>query len=381
MGAQNSRIQALAASSPELARFLAGLDATAPAEDSHNVSELASVSPEVRTAAVEVLLERVRANGDQRAVMALANLGAVEALPVLRMLSIGQGSLAVVARRALVKLGPLARRDGGLADVDFIVDDEAVDGLIGDSAKGTIGERFASFVALTNVEDHAALHAILAALDDPDDLVRYQAFDSLIERLKLKHLVMTPDGSRQNFSAPLEIGRLMIIDNASPALRALGLARLRAAFGGLAVGMSPAALGLVYEGDPDDAVGKEVGRALRTPGAAFPIDAVKAASAHDRASAEAFWAVALLRSDARAADALAEVGAVWTLPVLQEALARAAPTFTEPVLRAALANGGDPSFAAHVARAIEHLNGHKGAEAIKRAVPGAHSQRTSARAP
>ena len=344
MGAQNSRIQALAAKSPELARFLAGLDATAPAEDSHNVSELASVSPEVRTAAVEVLLERVRANGDQWAVMALANLGAVEALPVLRMLSIGQGSLAVVARRALVKLGPLARRDGGLADVDFIVDDEAVDGLIGDSAKGTIGERFASFVALTNVEDHAALHAILAALDDPDDLVRYQAFDSLIERLKLKHLVMTPDGSRQNFSAPLEIGRLMIIDNASPALRALGLARLRAAFGGLAVGMSPAALGLVYEGDPDDAVGKEVGRALRTPGAAFPIDAVKAASAHDRASAEAFWAVALLRTDARAADALAEVGAVWTLPVLQEALARAAPTFTEPVLRAALANGGDPSF-------------------------------------
>ena len=128
-------------------------------------------------------------------------------------------------------------------------------------------------------------------------------------------------------------------------------------------------------------MGKEVGRALRTPGAAFPIDAVKAASAHDRASAEAFWAVALLRTDARAADALAEVGAVWTLPVLQEALARAAPTFTEPVLRAALANGGDPSFAAHVARAIEHLNGHKGAEAIKRAVPGAHSQRTSARAP
>ena len=43
--------------------------------------------------------------------------------------------------------------------------------------------------------------------------------------------------------------------------------------------------------------------------------------------------------------------ATWTLPVLQEALARAAPAFTEPVLRAALANGGDPSFAAHVARA------------------------------
>lgn len=189
---------------------------------------------------------------------------------------------------------------------------------------------------------------------------------------------MTPDGSRQNFSAPLEIGRLMILDNASPALRALGTARLRAAFGGLAVGMSPAALGLVYEGDPDDAVGKEVGRALRTPGAAFPIDAVKAASAHDRASAETFWAVALLRSDSRAADALAEVGATWTLPVLQEALARAAPAFTEPVLRAALANGGDPSFAAHVARAIERLSGHSGAEAIKRAVPGAHPQRTSA---
>ena len=104
MGAQNSR-EALAASSPELARFLASLDATAPAEDSHDVSELASVSPEVRTAAVDVLLERVRAKGDQWAVMALANLGAVEALPVLRMLSIGQGSLAVVARRALAKLG------------------------------------------------------------------------------------------------------------------------------------------------------------------------------------------------------------------------------------------------------------------------------------
>jgi hypothetical protein len=312
--------------SPELARFLAALDAPDPREESHDVSGLGSVSPAERTRAVEALVERVRTLGDTRAVMALARLEAREALPLLGSISLGPGALAAAARRALVRLGA--------------EDSPTVAGLVADSAHGSFGERFAALTALSGVAGDDALQALLGALDDPDGLVRYQAFDALVERLGLLSLVRTADGSRPNFAAPLKVMGLLLADS-SPALRALGLVRLKAALAGLLAGVSPAALGLVHVGDPEDRVGRAVGRAIRTPQARFPVEDVLAASPHDRESAEAFWALAVQRSDPRAADALGEVGATWTLPALHEALAR----------------GGEPPFTEAVARAIHRLSG------------------------
>ncbi len=161
-----------------------------------------------------------------------------------------------------------------------------------------------------------------------------------LSRLGLQHLVRTADGSCPNFAAPLNVMSILLAE-ASPSLRALGLVRLRAAVSGLLAGVSPAALGLVHAGDPDDRVGREVGRALRTPQALFPVDDVRAASVHGRESAEAFRAIALARSDPRAAAALARVGATWTLPVRQEARVR----------------GGDDAFMAAVERSIARLSG------------------------
>ena len=312
--------------SPALARFLTALDAPDPHDESHDISELAAVSSDERARAVEALLARVRLHGDSRAVMALARLGAREAAPLLRGLARAEDPLATVARRALVRLG--------------VEDAAAVAGLVADSAHGSFGERFAALTALSGVAGDAALKALLDALDDPDGLVRYQAFDAVLDRLGLTPLVRTSDGSRPNFAAPLKVMGLLLAE-ASPSLRALGLVRLRPALAGILAGVSPAALGLVHIGDPEDRVGRAVGRALRTPQATFPVAEVKAASPHDRESAEAFWAIALQRSDPRAADALGEVGAAWTLPMLHEARAR----------------GGDATFMAAVERAIGRLSG------------------------
>jgi HEAT repeat protein len=314
--------------SPDLARFLAALDHPDPREDSHDVSGLVGVSAVERTRAIEALMERVRTLGDTRAVMALSRIEATEALPLLRSLSLGQGPLGAAARRALVRLG--------------VEDESTVAGLVGDSARGTFGERFAAIAALSGVDGDDALHALIEALEDPDGLVRYQAFDALVERLGVLPLVRTADGSRPNFAAPLKVMCLLLADE-SPSLRALGLVRLKAAIAGLVAGVSPEALGLVHVGDPEDRVGRAVGRAIRTPAAEFPVQEVLAASPHDRESAEAFWALALQRSDPRAADALGAVGATWTLPALHEVLARGgASPFLEAVRRAILRLSGAP---------------------------------------
>lgn len=294
--------------SPELARFYDKLRQPELREDAYDTSDLRTVAAAERDQAVHALLMLLKRQ-DPRAAMALAELGEAWVAPELQALATGAGPLAAVARRALVRLG--------------VMDAATAEGLAQDTRAGTMFQRFGAVMELAKVPGREAHDALMAALDDDDPLVRSQAYEALVTRLGLLPATRTADGSDVNLRSPLEVMHLLVRAEA-PTLRALGLMRLRRAFMAAEAGRSASDIGLDFAGDPDEALRHSIGKALRNPGAAYPVDLVKGAAAHDRAFAEAIWAVALGRADARAPAALAAVGATWALPTLVEARAKAA---------------------------------------------------------
>lgn len=302
--------------------FLQSLRRFEPREDGYDASGLASFSDGERAMAEDALIERA-ANGDARALVTIGRLGLTRALDVVHAQSQSRwGWVRFAAHRALLRL----------------VGDAAAPALVADAATGSPTARFGAMVELATSKGPGAEQALLDGLQDPDVLVRSRALESLIERYGLRGYALDEYGQTA-LETPLMTIDCMLSSDVVP-LWIQGAHEARAIFEALAAGASPDALGLRYVRGGPRGFRDDVREAFFDDDVRFDTRPIAAVSGHDRLWAETFLAMQLARRSVRAARALADLGARWTVPAL-EASARGLPA-------------GDP-FGAAVAAALETL--------------------------
>ncbi len=256
--------------------------------------------------------------GDTRAMMTLAEIGGPIAVAALEPAALQPNANGVTARRALA----FAAGTGGIAPSSPVVPL-----LVADLRGGTMVERFgaAMAVARTGLATPEVIEALLDAMDHDDAALRAKAFEVWVQVLGLARFCRTADDSDVELRAPLMVYEAQVRSRLR-ALRAPALADLRRLASALASAQSPDALAIGYvpataAAAPADLSG--LGRTLFDNPRPIPVDAVRAASGADRRWAEVLIAKSLERHLPKAAAALADLGARWAVPVMQEAAAEA----------------------------------------------------------
>lgn len=269
-----------------------------------------------RTAFISRLIDAARA-GDSRAVLTLGHIGAVETLPALLPLAKVKDPLAMTARRAVVLLGH------GDEVVDYIAHD-----AIHAPAKMA---RVAAVMDLAKVGGDKALDALEQALADSEYEVRELAWQGLVAVFGLDPLLRGPEGKRELMT---HVELLSVwLGSKLDAVQNMGIDGLRELVGKLRAGATPGSLGIQFIPNPAPETFTKIRLALFDDEAAFPIDEIKRLSGSPRQWAETIILLRIEHGDSRVPDAMARLGAEWTVPVLQEV---AQSPSTAPELREAI---------------------------------------------
>jgi hypothetical protein len=227
--------------------------------------------------------------------------------------------MAATARRAVVLLGH------GDEVVDLIAND-----ALHSAAKM---ERVAAVMDLAKLGGDVAIDALVGALADSEYEIRELAWQGLVTVLGLDAGLRGPDGKR-GLMTRVELLSVWI---GSPfaALQNMGVEGMRELVAQARGGAVPA--DATWLANPAPETFQKIRLALFDTEAAYPVDEIKPLSGSPRQWAETMILLRLQAQDARAPDALARLGAEWTVPVLDEV---AQASGTPPELRAALGEAG-----------------------------------------
>jgi hypothetical protein len=275
-------------------------------EETYDLARARSLDATERDAYVARLVKHID-EGDTRAMLTLAELNATQAIDPLLRISAAQGPVSAMARRALVQLG--RGQD--------VVGDVANDAMRG--ASRTV--RAAAVINLGRIGGATALGALDACLEDSDAIVRQLACDNLVQAFGLHKYTLNQSGERE-LRTPLERMKLLLGSDLS-ALVKIGADELRGAIQKLQSGQTPEQAGLGWSETMPAALRAAIAPALVDDTVPLPVDELAKVTGPDRKWAEALIAIALQRQDPRAPEALAKLGATWTLPALDAATATA----------------------------------------------------------
>ncbi|NMA26301.1 MAG: hypothetical protein GX934_00880 [Burkholderiales bacterium] len=297
-----------------LRSFYAPLDNRAAIE-SFNLDALCALQGEERAQAEQLLIDQLAAGVvDTRVPDALAAMGSTAAPPYLHeaLAALRAGPQRIAVAKALAALEPgfdnLSVMTGSLDSID---------------PRSRVDVAY----ELRHIPGAEADEALIAALADPDEIVRLNAQDSLFEKYGLQAL-RRPFPSKTNELA-------LALTSSLAAVRAPAIAELRRILQGLQEGQTHEALGLVYPGEAENvdqdsfAASFHARRNEDGPWRQdYDLAALRRLPAYDRP-----WIQVMLHNglagcswrdpDPRAPRAMAALG--WTdfLPALQEARAGA----------------------------------------------------------
>jgi len=282
-------------------------------EETYDLGLAGALSGADRATAVAKLIDNARV-GDTRAILTLGHLQAVEALPMLQADGKSQEPWALAARRALVLLGH------GPEVVQQIADDAV--------HARTKMARVAAVMDLPKIGGPVAISALEQALADEDDAVRMLPWQGLLQVFDLARLVRGPDG-QPGLTTHFELLEVLVASDL-PAFVRMGVAETRQLIDRLKAGATPQSLGIAWIPNPAPEVFQRIRMALFDLDAAYPVDEIAQLTGSARQWAEAMIAFRLAKQDPRVPEAMARLGAAWTVPALEEAAASAA---TAPELR------------------------------------------------
>lgn len=287
-----------------VANFLGSLSQTSPREEFYDLVAVEAMSSDDQRAVEEALIERL-ALEDARAAMTLAKLGCSRALPALEKMAASSATAGTFARRAVYTLRP---------------DEDAAQAVVSDALSGSPYERIAAIDALIESESPQLLVTLEQCLFTEDSTIRRHSAEQLISALGLSSRAQC-DGSELESVARLnQLCWLISADLA--ALFQFAANELKYISAQMRAGKTAAELDLSYSSNTSSSTGKLFTGALREPEALIPIDAILAAFGDERAGFECILALRLQPSiqDPRAPAALADLGAQWAIPALEESV-------------------------------------------------------------
>jgi hypothetical protein len=287
-------------------------------DETYDLALARDVSGADRDALLSRLIDAARAD-DQRALLTLGYINAVETLPALVPLARTNGPVAATARRAVVLLGH------GNEVLDLIAHDAVHSGIK--------MERLAAVLDLPKLGGDVAIDALVAALGDSEYEIRELAWKGIVELFELDSLLRGPDGKHGLMTHAELLSVWMGSD--LEALRTMGVEGLRALVQQLRGGATPVEAKWIANPAPDTF--QAIRLALFDPDEAYPVDAIKQLSGTPRKWAETMILLRLEHQDARVPAAMMGLGAEWTIPILDEvAGASSTPDELREALREAI---------------------------------------------
>lgn len=245
------------------------------------------------------LIDAARAD-DQRAVLTLGYIGAVETLPALLPLARANNAMAGTARRAVVLLGH---------------GDEVINLIARDAVSSPNKmERVAAVMDLAKVGGDNAIDALTQALDDSEYEIRELAWQGLVTVFGLDALLRGPDG-KHGLMTHVELLSTWMGSQIG-ALKKMGVDGMREVVQRLRGGATP--LDLKWIANPAPETFQAIRMALFDSDAPYPIDEIKQLSGSPRQWAETMILLRLEHQDLRVPDAMQRLGAEWAVPVMEE---------------------------------------------------------------
>ncbi len=273
-------------------------------EETYDLALASTLDGADRATYVAKLIENA-GQGDTHAILTLGHLQATEALVVLRVDAAGSAPWAATSRRALVLLGH---------------GEEVVDAIVNDALHGSARMgRVAAVMDLSKIGGPKAITALGHALDDAASSVRMIAWNGLVAALDLDPLMRSPDGKLEK-GTRLELFKDFLASDVAAMVR-VGADGMRATLAMLAEGVSPVTLAITYQPDPAPAVSDAIVQAIVDLDVAYPVDEIAKLKGVARQWAEAGLALRIESGDERVPDALARLGARWTVPAMEEVAA------------------------------------------------------------
>ncbi len=254
-----------------------------------------------RTAFIAKLVETAR-QGDTRAILTLAHMGATEALPDLEADAKSTKAWAGTARRALVVMG---------------YGPDVLDKIAHDAVHSPVMlARAAAVLDLTKVGGPMSIVALQEALEDEDDKVRTLAWKGLMEALGLARCLQSPDGQAE-LTTEVEVLSVLLVSNLRPLVK-LGADGVRQIVRRLGSGATPNELGVAWRPRTSEELFDRLREALFEPEQEFPVDELAQMTGAPRMLAEAMIALRLEHRDHRVPQALIDLDAAWLVPALEE---------------------------------------------------------------
>jgi hypothetical protein len=146
--------------------------------------------------------------------------------------------------------------------------------------------------------------------------LRFGAWDGLVAAFGLESVVRAPPG-QQGKGSYMELLKDFLASDCTAFVR-MGAAEICGILDKLAAGATPESLEIEWRPDPRPAVSERMVEALLDPQRAYPVEEILTLTDIPRRWAEASLALFAEKNDTRAVEALVQLDAVWTLPILEE---------------------------------------------------------------
>ncbi len=302
--------------SPAFQRFSDSLAVTGRASmESYDLDALMALAGQERAQAEQILIERLTQTTDPRAPKALRQLGSQKALPALRQAMVQQaGEMQVEVANTLWSL----TRDPSSITAIIQV-------LRQDELYGRVNAAF----SLRNYPPEAVQEALMAAIEDPDKLVRANAVESLYLLYGLSEWEQVPGRGISLLGLRLR--------SAFSSVRQTAVKDLRAIIQGKQAGKSPQELGITTESVPKSEEAAAFLKSFAAPPGTSPwqedfnLEALGRLAGEEKEWAEYSLLNLLEKRDFRAVRALVYLKSSKAVKPLQELAGQSQSRFADEV--------------------------------------------------
>ena len=279
--------------------FLKSLSIAEPREDAYDISFFSSFNATEKKIAEDAIIQ-LASNGDARALVTIGKLKLDRAEKILIEQAKNSNEwVRFSANRALLEL------------------DKSYKGILEDTKASSSNTRFGAISEISKHKIKETNEVLIKALDDEDSLVRFEAYDGLLQYFDL--LKYTKKNGNTLLESPLKtLGVLVVCDIKS--LRFKAVIDAKEIFKKISEGNTPDSLDLVYKSSGIPNFRIQIRDSFYDYKKPFSTALIQRARGHDRRWAEVFLALQLnsMTDFKRSLEALVNLNAFWIVETLRD---------------------------------------------------------------